>query len=98
MQVPNYSTNPVGQDSPLLLDDCLKEFCVCTQFAVLGDSQITNPKWIAIAASRPSEASWSKSVQKILNELKMLSSDDRRQLVTEAQFRSWIGASGEETS
>lgn len=61
---------------------------------MLGVSQITNPKWIVTAASRSFEASWSKSVQKILNELKIFSSNDNKQLVNGAPLRSWIVGAG----
>lgn len=89
--MPNYCANPVGGTvSPCFPDHCLKEFLICPQFAVLGVSQITSQSQTVTAASRPFEVSWSKTVQKILNDFKILSSNDNGQWVNGALLKGWV--------
>jgi hypothetical protein len=86
--VPLLGTS-LGTVSPCLPDNCLKEFCICPQFAMLGVSQITNQSQTVTEASRSFEASWSMPVQKILNfKFKIFRSDDNKQWVNQGDLSS----------
>lgn len=81
-----------GTVSPRLPDNCLKDIHICSQFAVLGVSQITKQSWIVTTASRSFEASWSKSVQKILNEFNILKAPKLMNNGLMGLSESWVRA------
>lgn len=82
--MPNCCATPMGGTvSPLFPNHCLEEFLMCLQFAVLGVQNVTSAPWSF-------GASWRKSVQKILNDFKILSSNDNGQWVNGGLLRDEV--------